>query len=46
MEAFGWGSRGCAPRPFFDTVQIVLSNYSTNLEETLLKISLKNERIH
>ena len=32
------GSRGSGPLPFFDTVQIVPSNFSTNLEETLWKL--------
>ena len=39
----GGGVQGSGPLPFFDTVQIVPSNSSTNLEETLWKISLKNE---
>ena len=42
----GGGSRGPEPLPFFNTVQIVSSNYSTSLEETLWKFSLKNKRIH
>ena len=42
----GGGSRGSGPLPIFDIVQIVPSNSSTNLEETMYKISLKNERIH
>ena len=40
------GSRGSGSLPFFDTVQTVPSNSSTNLEETPWKLSLKNERIH
>ena len=39
------GSRGSRPLPFFCTVQIMSSNYLTDLEETLWKISLNNERI-
>ena len=35
-----WGSR---PLPLFHTVQIVSSNSSTNLEETLWKFSLKTK---
>ena len=40
------GPGGLDPCPFFDTVQIVPLNSSTNLEQTLWKISLKSKRIH
>ena len=42
----GRESRGSVPLPFFDTDEIVPSNSSTNIVETLRKLSLKNERIH
>ena len=38
-------SRGSRPLPFLNTVQIVPSSSSTNLEEALWKISFKNETI-
>ena len=44
-SAGGGGRERSGPLPFFDTVQTVPSNSSTNFEETLWKINLKNERI-